>query len=931
MKSLNIIFLSLFLLVFTYINAQEIPLNPDVKKGTLSNGMTYYIQKNDKPANEVQFRLIIKAGSILEDEDQRGFAHFLEHMAFNGSEHFPGNSLIDYFQSIGVQFGGDINAYTGYDETVYMLPVPNSEKETLDKAFYFFGDILGGLSLNKKDIDEERGIIHEEWRTTTGLGDRTRDKMYPLLYFKSRYNERLPIGLMDEVVLNVGNEEALRRFYKDWYRPDLATLLVVGDIDESEIEQRIKDTFGGKTNPVNERERVYYSVENHPNTLIGKMVDEEITSTSAMIINKMPKQKEETLEDLKTSVANILYTYMINQRLQEVAKTKDAPFMFASSYKAGGSGDKDRYMSNVSVKSGQVLEGLKGILNELYRAKKFGFSQAEFERKRAILAKDLKTEAMEQSSLKSSQYIGNLMSHVIYGSEYTSAEFKNDYLDKVIKEITVEDIEALAQQYIQNSPENRVVFINAPKGEKIPSDEEILEAINSIDYASLTPYQSEEVDGPLMEKEPVAGKVISTTKDEVLGTTTLTYENGAVVVIKPTTFKNDEIQFSGARDGGYSLASDEQFNNASLAASLVELGGLGKYNKQQLEKLIGDKQATVSTNINRYSETVGGKSTVEDFETMMQLTYMKFTAPRKDKEQFDLYISNKKEYNKNRLNDPDSYFADVINKTMFNNHPRVATLLTQDQIDALNLDDAYDFYTSRFSSVRGMHFVFVGNIDLATAQPLLDKYIGGLPGGEIVHNYRDNGLRVPKTKTVIDVAKSKSEKTKVIIRYQGKYPTGQDNRIKIELLGDVATIRLTKKLREELGGTYSPFAYGRVIEQPNNEFQFNIVFTCAPDQADTLQQVALQIVDDLKKEVKAEDLDKVKKTAVNHREKALERNNYWVALLQNANERNEGASEYVKYVKEINEVSQKDLQKAASKYLKNNKVFIFTLSPEKTK
>ncbi|ANQ47466.1 insulinase family protein [Flammeovirga sp. MY04] len=931
MKSLNIIFLSLFLLVFTNINAQEIPLNPDVKKGTLSNGMTYYIQKNDKPANEVQFRLIIKAGSILEDEDQRGFAHFLEHMAFNGSEHFPGNSLIDYFQSIGVQFGGDINAYTGYDETVYMLPVPNSEKETLDKAFYFFGDILGCLSLNKKDIDEERGIIHEEWRTTTGLGDRTRDKMYPLLYFNSRYNERLPIGLMDEVVLNVGNEEALRRFYKDWYRPDLATLLVVGDIDETEIEQRIKDTFGGKTNPLNERERVYYSVENHPNTLIGKMVDEEITSTSAMIINKMPKQKEETLQDLKTSVANILYTYMINQRLQEVAKTKDAPFMFASSYKAGGSGDKDRYMSNVSVKSGQILEGLKGILNELYRAKKFGFSQAEFERKRAILAKDLKTEAMEQSSLKSSQYIGNLMSHVIYGSEYTSAEFKNDYLDKVIKEITVEDIEALAQKYIQNSPENRVVFINAPKGEKIPSDEEILEAINSIDYASLTPYQSEEVEGPLMEKEPVAGKVISTTKDEVLGTTTLTYENGAVVVIKPTTFKNDEIQFSGTRDGGYSLASDEQFNNASLAASLVELGGLGKYNKQQLEKLIGDKQATVSTNINRYSETVGGKSTVEDFETMMQLTYMKFTAPRKDKEQFDLYISNKKEYNKNRLNDPDSYFADVINKTMFNNHPRVATLLTQDQIDALSLDDAYDFYTSRFSSVRGMHFVFVGNIDLATAQPLLDKYIGGLPGGEIVHNYRDNGLRVPKTKTVIDVAKSKSEKTKVIIRYQGKYPTGQDNRIKIELLGDVATIRLTKKLREELGGTYSPFAYGRVIEQPNNEFQFNIVFTCAPDQADTLQQVALQIVDDLKKEVKAEDLDKVKKTAVNHREKALERNNYWVALLQNANERNEGASEYVKYVKEINEVSQKDLQKAASKYLKNNKVFIFTLSPEKTK
>ncbi|OHX68095.1 M16 family metallopeptidase [Flammeovirga pacifica] len=930
MKKLNLIFIAL-LLLSTSTFSQKIPLNPDVKKGTLSNGMTYYIQKNDKPTNEVQFRLIIKAGSILEDEDQRGFAHFLEHMAFNGSEHFPGNSLIDYFQSIGVQFGGDINAYTGYDETVYMLPVPNSEKETLDKAFYFFGDILGGLTLDKKDIDEERGIIHEEWRTTTGLGDRTRDKMYPLLYHESRYKDRLPIGLMDEVVLNVGNEDALRRFYKDWYRPNLATLLVVGDVDEAEIEQRIKDTFGQKTNPVNEKERVYYSVVDHPNTLIGKMVDEEITSTSAMIINKIPKHKEETLEDLKVSVANILYTYIINQRLQEVAKTKDAPFMFASSYKAGGSGDKDRYMSNVSVKSGKVIEGLKGVLNELYRAKKFGFTQAEFERKRSILAKDLKTEAMEQSSLKSGQYIDNLMGHVLYGSEYTSAEFKNDYLEKVIQEITKEDIEALAKKYIQNNPANRLVFINAPKGEELPSDEALLDAINSIDYASLTPYQTEEVEGPLIEKEPIAGKVISTEKDDVLGTTTLTYENGAVVVIKSTTFKNDEIQFSGQRHGGYSLASDEQFNNASLAASLVQLGGLGQYNKQQLEKLVGDKQASVSVNIGRYNETVGGKSTVEDFETMMQLTYLKFTAPRKDKEQFDLYISNKKEYNKNRLNDPDSYFADVVNKTMYNNHPRVATLLTQEQIGALNLDDAFDFYTSRFNSVRGMHFVFVGNIDLTTVQPLLDKYIGGLPGGELVHNYRDNGLRVPKTKTVIDVAKSKSEKTKVILRFQGKYPKGQENRIKLELLGDVTTIRLTKKLREEMGGTYSPFAYGRVIEKPFNQFQFNVMFTCAPEQADTLQQVALQIVNDLKKEVKLEDLEKVKKTAVNHREKALERNNYWVALLQNANERNEDASEYAKYVKNITEISQKELQKVATKYLNNKKVFIFTLSPEEKK
>ncbi|ANQ52878.2 insulinase family protein (plasmid) [Flammeovirga sp. MY04] len=926
----RVIYVAIIFLICVLHNntfSQRINGSSNIVKGTLSNGMTYYIKKNDKPVDEVQFRLIIKAGSILEDEDQRGFAHFLEHMAFNGSEHFPGNSLIDYFQSIGVQFGHDINAYTGYDETVYMLPVPNTEKETLDKAFYFFGDILGGLlTLSKKDIDEERGVIHEEWRTTTGLNDRMRQEMYPLLYFNSRYKDRLPIGLMDEVVLKEGNEEALRRFYKDWYRPNLATLLVVGDVDVVEIEQRIKDTFETINNPVKTKERVYYGVNNHDNTLIKRINDKEITSTTIRIINKIPKRKEQTLNAFKIKVANILYTYMINERLEEKSNIKDAPFMFASSYISEGSGDKDRYISTASVKEGSIIEGIKGLMNELYRVKKYGFTQGEFERKRAILAKDIQTEGLEKNTLKSAQLMEQLMEQVLSNQECITSDLRHELFVKAINTISKEDVEKLANQYINNKNANRVIFVSAPTSVNIPSNEKIKFALDNVDYDSLEPYSAEELSGPLIEKEPQIGRLLITSTDEILGTTTLTYENGAEVVIKPTLLKNNEIQFMGSREGGYSRASDEQFNNASLSASLVQLGGLGRYNKQQVERLIGDKNASVSVNINRFSETIGGKSTVEDFETMMQLIYLKFTAPRKDKDQFDRFILNKKEYNKNRLNNPNKYFADVINKTLYNHHPRVATLLSQEEIEALSLDDAYEFYVSRFRSVRGMRFVFVGNINLKTFQPLIDKYIGGLPGDKIPNKCIDRGLKVLNKKISTEVARGKSEKSKVVIRFQGKYANGQLNRIKMQLLSDLMTIRLTKKLREELGGTYSPFAYSKVLDKPFNQYQFSIIFTCDPNQASALQKVALQIVDDLKKEVELEDLEKVKKATIKNRERALARNNYWVDLL--LSDKRKLTTNYLKYNKQVEVVSQKSIMRLAKKYLDIQKVKIFLLSPE---
>ncbi|MBD0404063.1 pitrilysin family protein [Flammeovirga sp. EKP202] len=910
-----------------FVNAQIIPLNPSVKKKQLDNGFTYYIQKNTTPSKEVQFRLILNVGSILEDEDQRGFAHFLEHMAFNGSKHFPKNALIEYFQSIGVEFGGDINAYTGYDETVYMLPIPNNEKETLDNAFLFFSDILGGLTLDKEDIDAERGIIHEEWRTTTGLSDRLKKNMYPLLYYNSRYKDRLPIGLMDEVVMKQDNEEALRRFYRDWYRPDLATLLVIGDIDEEDIEKRVKASFSGITNPINERERVNYNIANHDQTLIKNIQDEEITSTSVKIITKIPKHKEKTVEDLKRSVANIIYTYLVNERLSEVSKQKGAAFMYAQSFAQGGSGDKGRYISTASVKSGSVIEGVEALQKELYRIKKYGFSSEEFERKKSIFEKDVKTSILEQSTLTSAQYINMLMNHVIYGEEYTSTEFKNKFLLDVINQITLDDIQRLADEYINDREKNRVVFVTAPSSEKIPTEQDVLKAINHINYDEITPYESEEIDAPLLTTLPQKGNVKKEEKDNVLGTTTLYYENGVKVILKPTTYKKDEIRFTGRRNGGYSLASDEDFNNATMANTLVELGGLGDFNQQQLEKVVGDKRVALSSFIHRYTEGVSGFSNVGDVETLLQLNYLMFTAPRKDRDQFDRFIENKKEFNKNSMNDPETYFTDEINKVMMENSPRTATLLTTNQLDELDLDKAYDFYKSRFNSANGMVFIMVGSFEVDHLKPLLDQYLGSLPSGPIVKKYKDHGIRPPHGK-IVDVKKNTADKTKVILRFTGKYPTAQEDRIGIQLLSDIATIRLTKVIREEMGGAYAPFASVYVDNLPYSYYQFNILFTTSPDQAVELRSVALSVINDLKDEIKEEDIDKVKKSLLNHRSKSLENNGYWFKLLSNYNQRGEGREQFENYSKDVDKITAKKLQSIAKKYLKDSEVLTFMLSPQ---
>ncbi|BDD12032.1 peptidase M16 (plasmid) [Fulvitalea axinellae] len=905
-----------------------IPFNAKAKTGQLGNGFRYYMQKNGIPKKEVHFRLIINAGSILETEEQRGFAHFLEHMAFNGSEHFPGNGMIDYLQSIGVEFGIDLNAYTGYDETVYMLPMPDNKPETLDQGFHILGDWLGGLKLNTEDIDKERGVILEEWRTTIGLQQRLKDEMYPLLYHGSRYLDRRPIGLMD-VVTKEGNDEEIRKFYRDWYRPNLATLVVSGDFDEADMLKRIEGTFGKMKNPENEKERKRYGVPKHKETLVNIIQDKEITTTSVKIISKFPHKEEKTLGDLKRSVVNLLYTYMVNQRLNDIFQKPGAPFLYAQSYATAASGGTDRYVSLATVKSGQIVEGAKGLARELARIKIYGFTQGDLDRKKEILHKDFDRAAMEEDKQTSGQIVGMLSNHVLYGEEYADIKFKKEFVQRVLKEITLKDIQNLVNEYISGSEENRVVLVTAPEGDPVPTKDELLKGLAEVSDEIITAYEGMEIDKPLMSVLPEPVSPVKDKHDEVLDITTLEYANGVTVTLKSTTFKNNEIRFSSLREGGYSRASDANFDNASMAATLVSLGGLGEFDTQQVDRINSGKQVYVAPYMHRYTEGVSGFSSNEDFETLLQLTYLTHTAPRKDVPQFEHFISNKKEYNRKSLNNPDSYFTDGINKVMMQNSPRTATLLTPEKLDKIDLDKAFDFYVSRFGSARGTRFFIVGSFETEKIKPLLNRYLGSLPGNKIKAEFVDHGVRPPKTAERFDFPKNKVDKSKVILRFTGIYPSGQEERIAMGMLSDLLTIRLTKKIREELGGAYAPFSNATVMQRPFNHFRLDVYFTCNPDKLDTLVSASFGEIEQLKKSISEEDLEKVKKALLKNRENSLESNGYWRRVMEDQFTRGETAKDFERYEGQIRNISEKKLRKLAKKYFKVDECLEFVLSPEK--
>ena len=904
-----------------------LPVDPNVRIGTLSNGLTYYIRKNGKPEKRVEMRLVVNAGSILEDEDQLGLAHFVEHMAFNGTKNFAKNDIVSFLQSIGVEFGADLNAYTSFDETVYILPIPTDDEEILNKGLQILEDWAHNVSFSEEEIDKERGVVIEEWRLGRGADQRMRDKYFPVLFKNSHYAERLPIG-KKEIIENA-SYETIKKFYRDWYRPDLMSVIAVGDIDVDAMEAKIKDHFGNLKNPGKPRERATYPVPGHEQTFVAITSDKEAAFTMVQLYYKADNVEISTLKDYRRNAVYELYNGMLNERLAELTKSADPPFFFASTYFGGMVRTKSSYTSFAVVGEKNIEKGLKALIEENERVKKFGFTQGELERYKKVMLNDYEQAFKEKDKTESKAYVREYVNNYLEKEPIPGIEFENEAMKSLLPGISLNEVNALAEQWITKN--NRVVIITGPEKEGVvlPTEEEVLTMLNEADQMDITAYEEEEVASALMTTLPQPGTVAATKEIEKLGLTEITFSNGLKAVLKPTDFKNDEILMSAYSPGGSSLYNDEDYLSADNSADIVSESGVADFSAVNLEKMLAGKTVSASPFVGTLNEGLRGNAAPKDLETLLQLVHLYFTAPRKDQASFQSYIARNKMLLQNLMSDPRFYYSAEQIKIMTQNHPRGGRFPNVEDLEKIDFDKAYTFYQERFADAADFTFFFVGNFKVEGITPLLAQYLGSLPATNKKENWRDLGVRPPKGVVKEVVRKGKDPKSMVTINFTGEKPYTKESNYYLSSLGEILSIKLIEILREEKSGVYGVGAYGSSSKYPYESYNMRISFPCAPENVDDLIAATMAEIEKIKANgVSAEDLQKIKETQRRDREENLKKNRYWLGQISGYYRNHTDLDTFFDREKLVEDLTSADLKEAANKYLDMNNYVQVVLMPE---
>ena len=714
-----------------------LPVDPKVKIGTLPNGIRYYIRKNLKPEKRAELRLVVNAGAVLETDNQLGLAHFVEHTAFNGTTHFAKNDLVKYLQSIGVRFGADLNAYTGFDETVYILPIPTDTARIVDQAFTILEDWAHGQVFDSTEVVNERGVVREEWRLGKGAGDRMLHQWLPTALKGSIYAERLPIG--NEQSIMTATPARLRSFYKNWYRPDLQAVVAVGDFDVAAIEAQIKKHFSGIPKAAaNAPKRTLADVPGNKEPLIAIASDKEATGSDVELIFKLPVEKTKTVGDYRRDLMERLYLGMLNTRLDEITQKPDAPFLGAGASKGGFVGrSTEGFTLAAGVKDGGIDRGLEALLVEAKRVDQFGFLESELDRQKQSMVRGYERAYAEREKTQSAGLVGEYVNNYLTGEAIPGIEYEYKLVQQLVPTITLADVNKLASKWITD--ENRVIIAQTPEkdGVKVPTRAELLAVFASASKTPVTAYTENLSSEALLAKVPTGGKVVSSRSVPSINVTEWKLSNGVRVLVKPTDFKADEVLFSAQSPGGSSLASDADYMSASLASQIIPRGGLGQFSAVDLQKKLTGKVASASVTIGETSEGLSGRASPKDIETMFQLIYLDFTAPRRDTAVFVALKNQVAPYLENRGSSPDEVFSDTVQVTMSQHHFR-ARPLTALTFGEVSLDKAFAFYNDRYADASDFTFVFVGNIDTLTLKPLVEKYLGGLPSTGRKETFRDN-------------------------------------------------------------------------------------------------------------------------------------------------------------------------------------------------
>ncbi len=904
-----------------------IPPDPAVITGTLENGLTFFIHENDQPENRVELRLAVNVGSIVEDEDQLGLAHFVEHMAFNGTENFEKQALVDYLESIGMRFGPDINAYTSFDETVYMLQVPMDDPEMLSTAFQILVDWAGAVVFDPEEVDKERGVVIEEWRGRRGGFARIQDQQFPVMFHGSRYAERLPIG--DPEILETAPAETLRRFYEDWYRPDLMAIIAVGDIDAAEIEATIRERFGGLSGPEQPRPRTETEVPVDHEPLISIATDPEMPFSQVGVMYKQPPSPRGTLADFRRDRVRSLYSYMLNQRLDELTQQADPPFLGAS---VGGGGfvrGMDAVQLAGNVAGDAYVRGLDALLTEAQRVARHGFTATELEREKTALRRLYESRLAEVENRESGALASRYVNVFLEGVPYPSVETQMELLDAFLPGITLEETNALAQGWMKE--EGRVIVVSGPEKEGLatPTEDEVTGIFAAVSAREIEAYEDAAVDAPLVAGVPEGSPVVSEEAIDEVGVTIWELENGVRVILKPTDFKDDEVIFSATSPGGSSLAPDETFRDAEMATSAVRQGGVGEFDQIALGKKLTGKVARVSPSIGTLTEGFNGSASPQDLETAFQLIYLYFSAPRRDETAFEAFRTQQLGMLANYGAMPQVAFADTVSSTMTQGHPRSGTL--SDQLKALkeaDLDVALDFYRDRFADASDFTFYFVGAFDLEGIKPMVETYLGGLPNLGRVENWVDHGIDPPAGVIEKVVHKGLEPQSRTRIYFSGDAEYSLEEATTIRALAGVLRIRLRELLREDMGGTYGVGVSGSLTYRPDEEYRIQVNFGSDPERAEELSAVVFEEIERLKAEgPDAEIVAKVRETDRRSKETDLKENRYWHGQLRAYAQVGRDFRDIPRYDR-IENWTAEQVQQAANRYLRMDQYAKFVLLPE---
>ena len=908
-----------------------IPLDPSIRKAQLDNGLTYYIRHNTEPANRATLMLAINAGSIQEDEDQLGLAHFLEHMMFNGTERFPKQALIEYFESVGMTFGPDVNAYTSFDETVYFLEFPTDDEEIISTTFQVAEDWASRATISDEEVEGERGVILEEERLRDqNASGRLNKQLFPLLLGESRYTDRMPIGDM-EIVQNTPGE-TLRRFYKDWYRPDLMAVIVVGDIDVDSIETKIVEHFGGLTAPAEARPRVSYSLPDYEDTGYLILTDPEFPVTIAQIIYRQAAPDLNSAGVFRDRLIGNLFYKMLNFRLDDLTREADSPFLGAFVSEGQLVRGNNYQVVGVQVRQGEALASLDAALTEVERVRRHGFTAAEVERAKSEILNNYERLYNDRENLRNHSLASEYSRNYFENEAVPGIEVEYRLVERLLEGISREDVNRRAELYVGGS--NRSVFVVGPErdADTLPNEDELAAVIADVGTKQVDPYQDIEAVTALLAEIPEPASIISRQTDATYGITDLTLANGARVVLKPTTFKEEEILFSASSPGGSSLVSDEDYPEADFIDSIVSQSAVGDVSYAALQRLLADKSVLVSPYIGELEEGFHGRSGQEYIETLFQLIYLYGTQANADDDAFATLKDQYTESLRNRELDPRSALTDAFIEARYGDSVR-RNVPTLEIIDSLDLERAFAIYQERFADFSDFTFVFVGNFDLEQMVDWSQRYLGNLPSQGREETWQDVAPDPPLGVVEVPVYRGQDEQSLTTILFTGPGDDTLENRLHLRMLETIVDILMREELREALGGVYAYGASASMEPDPDGLYEISLYFGSDPARVEELVDALFGLIADVQTNGPREDLlEKARVQIVRQREEQLEQNNYWLRVLEYwASEDDVDLANFVDLAvveSRTNAVTTEEVQASAGAFLPLDRYIMVSLYPE---